>query len=124
MLLLRAALGVGAIAEGVFFLSSPSNIPFASWPPGLVLIIAGAALAIGFLTPLAGILVGLCFLGVAFSWFPSPSSGLRDIRLVGLGLIIVVAAIALLGPGAFSVDGYLFGRREIVIPPSSRPPKS
>jgi hypothetical protein len=23
----------------------------------------------------------------------------------------------LLGPGAFSLDGYIFGRREIVIPP-------
>jgi len=33
-------------------------------------------------------------------------------------------AIALLGPGAFSIDSYRFGRREIVIPgdsPSRRP---
>jgi uncharacterized membrane protein YphA (DoxX/SURF4 family) len=40
-----------------------------------------------------------------------------------LALLMVITAmgIALLGPGAFSVDGQLFGRREIVIPP--RPPK-
>jgi hypothetical protein len=37
-------------------------------------------------------------------------------------MIIIAVAIALLGPGAFSFDGYLFGRREIVIPP--RPPES
>jgi hypothetical protein len=33
-------------------------------------------------------------------------------------------AIVFLGPGAFSLDAYLFGRRELIIPPSSRPPKS
>jgi len=30
--------------------------------------------------------------------------------------VILAAAIALLGPGAFSLDARLFGRREIVIP--------
>lgn len=33
-----------------------------------------------------------------------------------VGVIILAAAIALLGPGAFSLDARLFGRREIVIP--------
>jgi uncharacterized membrane protein YphA (DoxX/SURF4 family) len=91
---------------------------------GLPLTMGGAALAIGFLTPYAGLLVGLCFLGIALSWFPAPSWGLHDGRLVAFGMIITTVAIALLGPGAFSLDGRLFGRREIVIPPSSRPPES
>ena len=30
-------------------------------------------------------------------------------------VVIVAVAIALLGPGAYSLDSYLFGRREIVI---------
>jgi len=30
----------------------------------------------------------------------------------------MAAAIVLLGPGAFSLDARLFGRREIIIPPS------
>ena len=29
-------------------------------------------------------------------------------------------ALALLGPGAFSVDSYFFGRRVVVLPPESR----
>jgi uncharacterized membrane protein YphA (DoxX/SURF4 family) len=90
---------------------------------GLVLTVAGAALAIGFLTPYAGLLVGLCFLGIAFSWFPAPFWGSQDARLVSFGMIITAVAIALLGPGAFSLDGRMFGRREIVIPPSSPPPE-
>jgi uncharacterized membrane protein YphA (DoxX/SURF4 family) len=79
---------------------------------------------VGFFTPFAGLLVGLCFLGVALSWFPMPSWGLHDAKLLASGMIITAAVLALLGPGAFSLDGRLFGRREIVIPPSSRPPEA
>ena len=81
-------------------------------------------MAAGFFTPFAGLLVGLCSLGIALSWFPAPSWGLYDARLAAFGMIITAAALALLGPGAFSLDGCLFGRREIVIPPLSRPPES
>jgi len=94
------------------------------WLLGLFLTASGLALAIGFLTAFVGPLLGLCFLGIALSWLPAPSWGARDPRLVGVGMIVAAVAIALLGPGAFSLDGRLFGRREIVIPPSSRPPES
>lgn len=116
--------GLTATAEGIFYLSGSSGPSLGKWLFGLVLITSGAALAAGFLTPLAGLLVGLCFLGIAFSWFPGPSWGLHEARLVAFGIIVTAAAIALLGPGAFSLDGRLFGRREIVIPPATRPPES
>ena len=38
--------------------------------------------------------------------------------------IVMATAIVLLGPGAFSLDARLFGRREIVIPLAARPPDS
>lgn len=85
-----------------------------------VLTVGGAALAIGVLTPLAGAVVSLCFLGVAVSWLPAPFSQLHDTAVLGFSVVIAALVIALLGPGAFSLDGYLFGRREIIIPPSSR----
>jgi hypothetical protein len=124
LLLLRVAVGFTAIAEGVFYLSGPSNPFLTKWLPGLALIASGGGLAAGFLTPVAGFLVGLCFAGIALSWFPAPSWGMHDGRLVAYGMIVTAAAIVLLGPGAFSLDGRLFGRREIVIPPSSDPPES
>jgi hypothetical protein len=124
LLLLRAALGLMATADGVFYLSSPSNPSSSKWLLGLALIASGVALTAGFLTPLAGLLVGLCFLGIAISWLPAPFWGMHDAKLVALWMIITAVAISLLGPGAFSLDGRLFGRREIVIPPSSRPPES
>jgi uncharacterized membrane protein YphA (DoxX/SURF4 family) len=124
LLLLRAAVGLTAIAQGVLNVSGLSHPSSGKWLLGVVLITSGAALAAGFFTPFAGLVVGLCFLGIALSWFPAPSWGFHDARMVAFGMIIPAAALALLGPGAFSLDGRLFGRREIVIPPSARPPES
>ena len=120
LLLLRAVVGPSAIAEGIFYLTGLPNPSVVTWLLGFVLILSGVGLTIGFLTPLAGLLAGIHFLGVAASWFPVPSWNLHDFRLMALGLIATTFAVALIGPGAFSLDGYLFGRREIVIPPASR----
>ncbi len=69
---------------------------------GIPAIAAGGLLAIGFLTPLAA---GLSVAILGFS----------DARW------LVSLALALLGPGAFSLDARLFGRREIIIPRRSNP---
>jgi uncharacterized membrane protein YphA (DoxX/SURF4 family) len=124
LLVLRAAVGLTAFVAGVLSFSTASATGWESWLLGAVLTISGAALAIGLLTPMAGPLVAACFLGIAVSWLPAPSWGLQDTRAIAVAMIISATAISLLGPGAFSLDGRLFGRREIVIPPSSRPPES
>lgn len=38
-------------------------------------------------------------------------------ELVSASLFLSAAALALLGPGAYSVDARLFGRRVVVVPP-------
>jgi uncharacterized membrane protein YphA (DoxX/SURF4 family) len=124
LLLLRVAVGLSAAAAGIFCVAGPFNSSLEKWLLGLVLIISGTALTAGFLTPIAVLLVGFCFLGIALSWFPTPSWSLHDVKLVAFGMTIAAVALALLGPGAFSLDGRLFGRREIVIPPSSRKPET
>jgi len=121
LLLLRTAVGITAVIQGILYLSSTAVHSFLLWVAGASLILGGVALVIGLLTPLAGFLVGLCVAGMAFSWLPVPPSALLDSRMVDSGMIVTAVAIALLGPGAFSIDGYLFGRREIEIPP--RPPE-
>jgi hypothetical protein len=36
--------------------------------------------------------------------------------LLDVSPLVMVIAITLLGPGAFSLDAYFFGRRKIVVP--------
>ena len=75
----------------------------------VVLLLAGAAcLLLGFVTPIAAALIGLTSLGIAFSTTAYP---IQEIEIVVLSVVV-----ALLGPGAFSIDARMFGRREILIP--------
>jgi hypothetical protein len=90
----------------------------------LLAVVSGGSLLIGFLTPVSGSLAGLLSAGLALSWVPSPTPNLFNNNLALLVVIIVAAAIILIGPGAFSLDAHLFGRREIIIPPISCAPRS
>jgi uncharacterized membrane protein YphA (DoxX/SURF4 family) len=81
-------------------------------------VVSGMALLIGFLTPIAGLAVALLSGARALSWIPPPIPHLLDNPAGAWFMAIVAVGVALLGPGAFSLDSYLFGRREIVIPPA------
>jgi len=77
----------------------------------LVSAVAGGLVLVGFLTPFAAAWVaGALSLSQLFSP-PTDFNGLSVVLLISAS-----AALALLGPGAFSLDARLFGRREIVIP--------
>lgn len=117
LLLLRTALGGLAVTLGVLELAGAIEHTVLVWTVASVLVVSGAGLVVGFMTPLASVLVGLCVLGMTLSWIPAPPLASIGVTLVALLMVIIAIGIALLGPGAFSVDGQLFGRREIVIPP-------
>ena len=121
LLLLRATVGVTAAVQGGLFLADRSDRAFGTWAVGLLTVITGALLLIGLLTPIASILVGLTGAGVALSRFPMTPPGLFDSSLTTILVVIMAAAIGFLGPGAFSLDSHLFGRREIIIPPRPSP---
>ena len=109
--------------DGGFFLTDRGNQTLTNWVIGLTAVASGALLLIGFLTPIVGMLVGLGSAGIALSW-PAPTLHLLDSWLVTVFVVIMAAALVFLGPGACSLDCRLFGRREILIPPAPRPPKS
>jgi putative oxidoreductase len=73
---------------------------------------AGILLLIGLWTPVAGTLVALVKLGIAFRgvWSHSGDPWIPCIEAV-LG-----AVLAMVGPGAWSVDARLFGRKRIDMP--------
>ena len=74
------------------------------------MVAAGAAtlLLIGLWTPVAGVLMAIAELCLTFS---HPIDAWTHILIGTLG-----AALAMLGPGAWSLDARLFGRKRIQIP--------
>jgi uncharacterized membrane protein YphA (DoxX/SURF4 family) len=115
LLLLRAALGGIALLLGTPELTASTGRTPVVWIASSILLASGVGLIIGFMTPVASSVVGLCVLGILLSWIPAPPLT----PMAAVPMVIIALAIGLLGPGAFSVDGHLFGRREIVIPPHS-----
>jgi uncharacterized membrane protein YphA (DoxX/SURF4 family) len=77
---------------------------------------SGLLLLIGFFTPIGGTLGALS--GVCAALFAVPIGALNPAQLTVSAVVVVVmaAAVGILGPGAFSIDSRLFGRRKIVIP--------
>jgi len=77
----------------------------------LVAAAGGLLLLLGLWTPVAGIAVAIDELWIAFS---PHFSQMYDQRLHIL-LAVLAAAIAMLGPGAWSVDARIFGRKRFEI---------
>ena len=78
---------------------------FASALPQIVAAGAGVLLFLGLWTPVAGTLVAAVEAWVAFS-----KSGDAHIAIL---LAALGASLAMIGPGAWSIDAQLFGRKHI-----------
>lgn len=88
---------------------------------GLFAAACGVSLLLGLLTPFACIAIGLCGAAVALSAFQAAAPYEFAAGSSLLLEVVTAAALVLTGPGAFSLDARLFGRREIIIP---RPPRT
>jgi len=115
LLLLRLAVGSAAVMQGVGYLIASVPATASAWFIGALLTLSGALVVIGFLTPIAsiGILVASICLELAAT--PKAASPLY-VRVVAIEAVAISVALAILGAGAYSLDAYLFGRREIIIP--------
>jgi hypothetical protein len=75
-----------------------------------VSLLISVSLAVGFLTPFASLITAVS--AIASLVIRSGSD-----TLIMASLILSSVAVALLGPGAYSLDARLFGRRVVVVPP-------
>ena len=110
LLLLRVGAAYPLIYLG---LSGTAGSP--GQPLGVVLrllaIAGGLLLLAGLWTPVAGIVVAIDQLWIAFS-MPSPHADGPWLQVV---LAVLAAGVAMLGPGAWSVDSRLFGRQRFQV---------
>jgi uncharacterized membrane protein YphA (DoxX/SURF4 family) len=83
---------------------------------GSLAIAAGSAIFVGFLTPAATAVATVGYLRTGVSSFLMTGANNHISTLAAFNLAAISAALVLLGPGAFSLDARLFGRREIIIP--------
>jgi putative oxidoreductase len=105
LVFLRVAAAIPSVQEGIAGLFTAPLPPLTAH---LVAAFAAALLLVGFWTPVAGVLMAVAELSLALS---HPHDVWIHILLGALG-----AALAMLGPGAWSVDARLFGRKRIQIP--------
>jgi uncharacterized membrane protein YphA (DoxX/SURF4 family) len=111
------------VAQGVVCLSWRPHESVILLVAAMLLFLTGTCILVGFLTPILSPLAALECLGMALSWLPVPAWSLFESKLAATEMIAISAAIALLGPGAFSLDARIFGWREIVIPPLPHKPE-
>ncbi len=106
ILFLRLGAGILLIYDGIAGpLRTPQSMPIITESVGVG---AGMLLLAGLWTPISGVLAAILELWIAYSRADDLRSALL---LAALGV-----ALAMLGPGAWSVDARLFGRKRIDIP--------
>ena len=79
--------------------------PLAATAPQIIAAAAGVFLALGLWTPVMGALVAIAELWIAFAHL--------DNTWISILLATFGATLAMIGPGAWSVDAKLFGRKHL-----------
>lgn len=113
LFLLRGFVSVTLISRTVAYIAQAKVSPI-GWVVIGLSFASAACLFAGFMTPLISTAVAIGASVLAISGFVSPP----------FAVITLAVTIALLGPGAFSLDARMFGRREILVPNTSRSAKS
>jgi uncharacterized membrane protein YphA (DoxX/SURF4 family) len=116
LIFLRLTVAVNAIICGIDALVGHNSHAISVWAVGPLAIAVGAALFVGFLTPAASAVATVAYLIASVSSFLTTEANNHISTLAAFNLAAISAALVLLGPGAFSLDARLFGRREIIIP--------
>ena len=124
LLLLRLTLGVYLIAQGVRIMvplvNTGTRPAILAALTALAMLLGGALGAVGILTPITQSMsaAGGVMTLIDAMRTPPAVTGLEVPWLLALMTTVVAVSLVFLGPGAYSIDASLFGRREVLIPAS------
>jgi uncharacterized membrane protein YphA (DoxX/SURF4 family) len=106
ILLLRLLAGSALVNRGVVALNADAHTGSAV----LQIVAAGTGILLlaGLWTPVAGVLAGIAEACTAFMQ--------SDSRFLPIMLASLVVSLAMIGPGAWSIDARLYGRKQILPP--------
>ena len=90
-------------AIGLSRTSQPAEVA-----PAIIGAAAGVLLLFGLWTPLAGTLIAVVEIWNVFTHSPNP--------FISVTVAVLGATLAMIGPGAWSIDARLFGRKHIDTP--------
>ena len=112
LFLLRLAIGITGLYEAHLLLATFAVPFYVLVVLRVVVFTALSAVLIGLTTPIAslGLGVGAAF-ALLLAWSPWPHFTQNELILLNLTMMAVVNATV--GPGAFSIDARIFGRREV-----------
>jgi hypothetical protein len=104
LLLLRAGLS-STLLHAVL---SRSTTPDSTWIVAAIWLVA-IALCVGFLTPVTAAL----YVVIQITAWPISGAAIEPLQVCA---ILIAVALAMLGPGGYSFDARLFGRRQVIFP--------
>jgi putative oxidoreductase len=110
LLLLRLLTGAAVIYFGIASVREAPPLPLAVLQ--IIGIGAGILLLVGLWTPVAGVLTAIVKVSIAFSRYFSHSGD----PWIPILQAVLSAVVAMVGPGAWSIDARLFGRKRIDMP--------
>ena len=115
LLLLRLVVGGAASSQAWLLITANHGAVNSSVVIALLAFVTGLALIIGFMTPIASALLSAGGLLVMLDLSVPGDLLLFESGMARLEFIVMSAALISLGPGAFSLDARLYGRREIEV---------